>query len=144
MHPAAVLAVALTLLVSTPGFAQHHAGHGSATRGPIPHARDASGTAWQPDSSVFGRIEHVQKSGEELDLEPEHHKFDLTQVTLGATRELMRGRPYQIALGASVTYNFKSSRLEEIYGAHPVGFWVFLRIRPAQMAHGIAASRDAK
>ena len=36
----------------------------------------------------------------------------------------------------TVTYNFKSSSLDEVYGDNPVGLWVFFRLRPATMQHG--------
>ena len=85
--------------------------------------------------TVFGRAEYVQKTGEELGLEPESRKIPVKQLTLGASRELLKKQPYQLALGASVTYSFKPDDLDGLYGDHPVGFWVFLRLRPAAMEH---------
>lgn len=87
-------------------------------------------------NTVFGRIEYVQKTGEELVIQPEHKKFDLTALSLGASHELSPGKPYSVAIGTSVTYTFKPSSLDERYGDTPVGFWVFIRIRPALMQHG--------
>jgi hypothetical protein len=57
------------------------------------------------------------------------------QLTLGASHELVKNRPYQLALGGSVTYTFKPGDLDTAYGDRPVGFWIFLRLRPAAMAH---------
>ena len=95
-------------------------------------------------TTCFGRAEYVQKSGEELGLKPLglgrgpgvlRRKFGIKQLTLGASRELVAKRPWQMALGGSVTYAWKSDELDVDYGRHPVGFWFFLRLRPAAMAH---------
>ena len=85
--------------------------------------------------TIFGRAEYVEKTGDELGLLPATRKIPVKQITLGASRELVTGRPYQFALGASATYTFKPADLEATYGKNPVGFWVFLRLRPAPMAH---------
>ena len=47
-------------------------------------------------------------------------------------------RPYQTGVGAAVTFNSVPSSLNSTYGSSPMGFWLFLRIRPAQMQHGSA------
>jgi hypothetical protein len=86
-------------------------------------------------NAIFGRAEWVQKTGEELAVLPESKKFGLTSLTVGATHELLPGRSYSVALGASVTYTFAPSSLDEFYGEHPLGCWVFFRIRPAAMKH---------
>jgi hypothetical protein len=86
-------------------------------------------------TSFFGRAEYVEKTGEELELFPVGRKIPVKQFTLGATRELVRDRPWQLALGGSVTYSIKPRDLDATYGRRPVGFWIFLRLRPAAMAH---------
>ena len=43
--------------------------------------------------------------------------------------------PQQLALGGSVTWSLVSRDLNAVYGRRPVGFWLFLRLRPAAMAH---------
>jgi hypothetical protein len=94
--------------------------------------------------SCFGRAEYVQKTGEELGLKPVslvhglgglREKFGIKQLTLGATHELVRDRPWQLALGGSVTYSFKPDELDADYGEHPIGYWIFLRLRPAATSH---------
>jgi hypothetical protein len=85
--------------------------------------------------TVFGRAEYVQKTGEELGLVPEDRTIGVKQFTLGATRELLVERPYQLALGASLTYTVKPDDLDAVYGKNPMGFWIFLRLRPAAIAH---------
>ncbi|HEY8993263.1 MAG TPA: hypothetical protein VIM71_01145 [Lacunisphaera sp.] len=85
--------------------------------------------------TLFGRAEYVEKTGEELGLTPADRMIAVRQVTLGATRELTGDRAHQLALGASVTYTFKPDDLDAAYGRNPIGFWIFLRLRPAAMEH---------
>ena len=85
--------------------------------------------------SIFGRAEHVEKRGEELNLLPDDRKIPVKQVTLGATHELVYGKPWQLALGGSVTYSFMPRDLDAVYGRRPIGFWLFLRLRPGAMKH---------
>lgn len=85
--------------------------------------------------SCFGRAEYVEKTGGELALLPADRQLPVKQFTLGATCELVRDRPWQLAVGSSVTYSIKPRDLDATYGRRPVGFWIFLRLRPAAMAH---------
>ena len=87
-------------------------------------------------NTVFGRIERVTKTGEELDIEPHDAKHRITQLTIGGVHELTPGRSYQTGIGAAFTFNWTPSSLEPLYGKSPTGFWAFLRIRPAAMQHG--------
>ena len=84
--------------------------------------------------TVFARAEYVEKTGEELGLTPETRKIGVTQLTLGASRDLVSDRPWRMAVGASITYSFKPRDLDAVYGDNPVGFWVFVRLHPAEMA----------
>ncbi len=86
-------------------------------------------------NTFFGRFEYVQKTGEELALMPSDQKFDIGQFTLGAVHDFVPHRAYQLGLGASVTFTVHPSDLDAIYGSFPVSYWLFLRIRPAPMAH---------
>lgn len=85
--------------------------------------------------SFFGRAEYVEKTGEELELLPAGRKIRVKQLSVGLTRELVKRRPYQLALGGAVTYSFKTDNLDTVYGENPIGFWIFLRLRPAAMEH---------
>lgn len=92
-------------------------------------------SAWsQRGLTVFGRIETVEKTGEELDLAPEHAKWTVTQISLGASQSVTPGRPYDMAVGATATYSLAPQTLRSIYGEHPIGWWLFVRVRPAGMA----------
>lgn len=84
---------------------------------------------------AFGRGEYVEKTGEELELVPHARKIPVRQVTLGLSRELVAGRPWQLALGGSVTWSFVSEEMERTYGERAIGAWLFLRLRPAAMKH---------
>jgi hypothetical protein len=85
--------------------------------------------------TVFARAEYVEKTGEELNLQPDDRKIPIKQLTLGATHEIVRNRPWQLALGGSVTWSFMPRDLDAVYGRRPIGFWLFLRLRPAAMNH---------
>ncbi len=85
--------------------------------------------------SIFGRAEYVEKTGDELALLPSDRIIPVKQFSVGATRELVRGKPYQLALGGSVSYSIKPDDLDQLYGKHPLGYWIFLRLRPAAMEH---------
>ena len=89
---------------------------------------------WQAtrNYTFFGRVEYVQKTGEELNLPPAATDFDITQASVGLTRELVQGRKVQVGLGTEVTYSFAPDSLQGLYGRHPMAYWVFLRLRPAQ------------
>jgi len=82
--------------------------------------------------TVFGRGEYVEKTGQELDLPAANAKFDISQITLGSCRELSPGRPMDLAVGADATLSFAPSSLAGIYGKHPLGYWLFFRLRPAR------------
>lgn len=99
-----------------------------------------------PTWSLFARAETIEKPAEDLELLPPSQTVRVRQVSAGLTRELLQGRPYQLAGGAAVTYTFNPSGsfgsslhaigdIDRIYGRHPVGFWIFLRLRPAAMRH---------
>lgn len=85
--------------------------------------------------SFFGRAEHVEKTGEDLVLLPPDRKIPVKQLSVGATRELVEKRPYQLAVGGAVTLSHIPDDLDRVYGRHPIGFWLFLRLRPAAMEH---------
>jgi hypothetical protein len=81
-------------------------------------------------NTIFGRLEHVDKLGEDLALLPADRKIPITSLTLGAVRDLTPGRDYNAGVGLAVTYNWKPQDLDSVYGGSPIGVWIFLRIRP--------------
>ena len=98
-------------------------------------------------NTVFGRVEHVQKSAEDLVLDTptsgytSDRVFDVSSFALGCIRELLQWRGATVGLGALGTVNLVPGPLVAAYGsATPVGAIVFLRLRairtgPDAMAH---------
>ncbi|HLJ56351.1 MAG TPA: hypothetical protein VKT77_15020, partial [Chthonomonadaceae bacterium] len=86
--------------------------------------------------SVFVRGEFVNKLGEELAIAPLGRKFGIGQVSIGYVRDVTPNRPYQAGIGGAVTFNMVPSDLQSLYGKSPMGFWLFVRIRPSKMQHG--------
>ena len=89
-------------------------------------------------NTVFARYEFVNKLGEELALNPMARKFGVGEFSIGYVRDVTPNRPYQTGVGAAVTFNTAPSSLDSTYGKSPMGFWLFLRIRPGRMKHGDA------
>lgn len=79
--------------------------------------------------------ESVEKTGEEVDLLPPDRGIRVKQLSLGATHKLLPKRPHPPALGGAVTWSFQPADPDRAYGRNPVGFWIFLRLRPAAMQH---------
>jgi hypothetical protein len=85
-------------------------------------------------NTVFGRLERVEKSGEELvvpGLADPEKPLAVGAVSLGYIRELGRLRGSTIGLGARGTVNFVPRELETAYGSStPLGAMMFIRLRP--------------
>ena len=87
-------------------------------------------------NTVFGRAEYLQKSAEELVLEPPgadpERRFGIATLSLGYIRELGRLRGLTLGLGVMGTLNRVPEDLGAEYGSRsPVGAALFIRIRPA-------------
>lgn len=84
-------------------------------------------------NTVFGRVEYVRKSGEELVLPDPlgSEEFDIGNVSLGYIREFAGYRGATFGVGARGAINLIPGPLEDVYGSRtPVGVAVFLRVRP--------------
>ncbi len=96
-------------------------------------------------NTVFGRIEWVQKSAEDLVVDngspsaiasgaptfPTEQNFNVAALELGYIREILRTHWATLGLGGAGTINFVPSLLEPAYGSRtPLGAFVFLRLRP--------------
>jgi hypothetical protein len=85
-------------------------------------------------NSVFGRVEYVRKSAEELSLEDNFpgQEFDVGSLAIGYIREFAGFRGATLGLGARGALNLVPSALEGAYGSRtPAGLAIFLRVRPA-------------
>jgi hypothetical protein len=94
-------------------------------------------------NTLFGRVEFVQKSAQDLVVadDSKSRRYDIGALTLGYSREIMRARG--LTLGASVlgTVSEVPGTLESTYGTrYPKGYAIFLRLRPDRMhtARGMA------
>src|SRR5580765_5862468 len=91
---------------------------------------------------VWGRLENVDRTTELLlGKQPEPQGFDeqflarIQAYTVGYDREIPLVRGLSTALGGQVTFYGKPDFLTPIYGRHPVGVILFVRIRPTGNTH---------
>ena len=86
---------------------------------------------------LYTRYEFVQKTTEELDLNGiiygNETIFGVNALTLGTNYDLFKIGPLNLAAGAQLTYYAADNRLNSLYGSHPLGGEVFLRLYPGLM-----------
>jgi len=84
-------------------------------------------------NSLFGRVEWVQKSAEELVVsgaDPEA-RFDVSGLVLGYIREVAEYAGASLGVGVRGSLNYVAQGLEPSYGTRtPAGFAVYARLRP--------------
>jgi hypothetical protein len=78
---------------------------------------------------AFTRLELVDKD-ELFPQAPTHPAYRIGAYTFGGVRDLVQNHAWQLGLGADVIFYSKPSALNPVYGAHPVSFQIFLRLRP--------------
>ena len=85
-----------------------------------------------PKQALYSRYEYVQKGAEELDLSSSfgHINLHIHALTFGYNRNIAPFAPIDILLGAQGTLNFPDKKLKGLYGNVPVGFEVYLQLRP--------------
>jgi hypothetical protein len=96
-------------------------------------------------NSVFGRVDYVRKSGEELSLPGplSAEDFDIASLSLGYIREFAGYRGATFGLGARGAISLIPGSLEDLYGSRtPVGVAVFFRVRPGLLERAHAADPD--
>jgi heavy metal-binding protein len=89
--------------------------------------------------TVYFRWERVEKSGDELVLNPaaDTRIFPVSAYTLGYVRDLSHGNGLDIGLGTQFTINNRPDTLDRYYGDDlGYAFQFFLRIRPSLHSHG--------
>lgn len=83
---------------------------------------------------AYTRLELLDK--DELFPEaPVHPSFRIGAYTFGGVRDLVQNHIAQIGLGADLTFYSKPAALNPLYGANPVSFRIFLRLRPGLSRH---------
>ena len=93
--------------------------------------------------TLFGRVEYLQKSSEDLVLADQpalpsgvtafsaDRMFDVGSLTVGYIREIGRWGWATVGFGAEGTLNVVPAALEAAYGSRtPTGGLVFFRLRP--------------
>jgi Heavy metal binding domain len=91
-------------------------------------------------NTVYFRWERVEKSGEELVLNPaaSTRVFPVSAYTLGYVRDLSHGNGIDIGLGTQFTINNRPDTLDRYYGDDlGYAFEFFLRIRPSLHSHAM-------
>ena len=91
-------------------------------------------------NSVFARVERVRKSAEELvlpSIDPTR-EFDVGSIVGGYVREVATFPGGTIGIGGRVSLNFVPDAIAPFYGTRrPVGFDVYLRVRPSAERGGM-------
>lgn len=64
-----------------------------------------------------------------------HPSYRIGAYTFGGVRDLVQSHAWQLGLGANVTFYSKPGVLDSAYGANPVSFRIFLRLRPGLTEH---------
>ncbi len=83
---------------------------------------------------AYARLELVDKD----ELFPEasvHPAYRIGAYTFGGVRDLLQNHTWQLGLGGDVTFYSKPTALDPAYGANPVSFRIFLRLRPGLTEH---------
>lgn len=84
-------------------------------------------------NSLFARTEVLQVETAALrrdNLVGEHRRDTVGAFTLGAVRDVLRGRGFEGGLGGAVTFYAVPDLLTATHGAHPVSFQLYFRLRP--------------
>jgi hypothetical protein len=80
---------------------------------------------------AYTRLELVDKD-ELFPQAPVHPAYRIGAYTFGGVRDLFQNHTWQFGLGADVTFYSKPAVLDTSYGANPVSFRIFLRLRPGR------------
>jgi hypothetical protein len=88
-------------------------------------------------SALYSRYEFVQKSAEELDLFNEFGdaRFNIHAVSAGYNHLLFPGKSFDLSAGTKITLNVSDEKLYLIYSKTPLGFEIYLQLRPPPHGH---------
>lgn len=88
-------------------------------------------------NAVYSRYEFVQKSKEELDLHNgfSDKTFNIHAFTIGYSRQLLSFKSIDLNAGSQFTLNGADKDLQELYGKTPIGFEMYLQLRPMLHKH---------
>ncbi|HEX8844586.1 MAG TPA: hypothetical protein VF791_08075 [Pyrinomonadaceae bacterium] len=90
---------------------------------------------------IYARLELVDKNEllsaadrALLGITEHHPSFRIGAYTFGFARDIWNKEKFSMALGSDLTFYSKPDRLDAIYGANPVSYKFFVRIRPGKMS----------
>jgi len=88
-------------------------------------------------NAIYGRYEFIQKSEEELDLDARlyHGLFNIHALTAGYNRNLASFNNIDLNAGTQFTLYGVDKDLQRLYGKTPVGFEIYLQLRPGLHKH---------
>ena len=104
--------------------------------------------AWLAESTLsladrqvfFARGEVAQKTAHDLDIHSSGDRFTIGKLQIGYTHFLPPRRGWRVGLGGSVSMGIVPNSLSRVYGGRtPLGFGVFVTVRPVAMAMSDAA-----
>ena len=88
---------------------------------------------------LYGRFELLDKAGLGLPGVDHHALSRVGALTLGVARDVDWTDAFDLALGADATAYSLDAETHAAYGANPVSFRVYLRMRPPTMQHAAEA-----
>jgi len=99
-----------------------------------------SEAALDPQNTLFGRVELVQKTAEDLGLAFDS-TFTVAALSVGYIREVGRTSWGTVGIGVQGTLNVVPAALDPFYGSRtPIGGMFLVRIRPLHAPHQMAAT----
>jgi hypothetical protein len=97
--------------------------------------------------AVYSRYEWVQKSQEELDLDPQQYGeslFPVHALTAGISYDWLRLDPVNVAIGGQLLWFRSPGQLQSLYGKNPLGAEVYLRIYPSLMRMNMHRMKNSR
>jgi hypothetical protein len=89
---------------------------------------------------LYTRLELTDKNSllrdadlQRLGITQHHPSFRIGAYTFGGVRDLWQSEKLSVGLGSDVTFYSKPAILDPIYGANPISWKLFLRVRPGKM-----------
>jgi hypothetical protein len=89
---------------------------------------------------LYTRLELVDKNEllrtvdrAQLGITDDHPSFRIGAYTFGGARDIWKNDKISMAIGSDLTFYSKPAVLDQLYGANPVSWKLFVRLRPAKM-----------
>jgi hypothetical protein len=88
-------------------------------------------------NTLYSRYEFIQKSAEELNIEPAfgNSEFNIHVATAGYNHLVFSARYFDLLGGFQGTINFVPGQLQKLYGKTPLAVEVYLQLRPHIHSH---------